>query len=313
MNGRYTRLSEERRGSRISRGNLTSMANRPNEPQKPPILLKPLNTGASRSRSPSPSRPLLPNGNGHVNAPLAHVETDEEVDDREVVNKPYPGVDDGFFTNNNDRDVPTIKPAAPEDSGNPEVEFINPKEPEDVYPPFDIQPRLGPDGDSNKPDEPDGAKPPASDPRSLQPAAPHPEFPASPGFRPWGLDWEVGNTLPSGESIPDLNVYQHKKTLAQGMMDLALFSANANQLRYVLETFNTHPYYYPSLILISISLLLQVAVGIGLIWNATYNVKDQKHLCIANKINNFTIIGVFLVTVINVFISAFGVAPAPAS
>lgn len=53
--------------------------------------------------------------------------------------------------------------------------------------------------------------------------------------------------------------------------------------------------------------LLQVAVGIGLIWNATYDVKDEKQICIANKINNFTVIGIFLVTVINVFISAFGV------
>lgn len=59
---------------------------------------------------------------------------------------------------------------------------------------------------------------------------------------------------------------------------------------------------------------LQIAVGVGLIWNARYNVKDEKEICIANKINNFTIIGIFLVTVVNVFISAFGVAnvaPAP--
>jgi hypothetical protein len=57
--------------------------------------------------------------------------------------------------------------------------------------------------------------------------------------------------------------------------------------------------------------LFQVAVGIGLIWNATYNVKNDKEICIANKINNFTIIGIFLITVINVFISAFGVANPP--
>ncbi|ENN78304.1 hypothetical protein YQE_05221, partial [Dendroctonus ponderosae] len=95
------------------------------------------------------------------------------------------------------------------------------------------------------------------------------------------------------------------------MMDLALFSANANQLRYVLETFKTHPYYYPSVSLIGISLLLQVAVGVGLIWNATYNIRDEKALCVANRVNNVTTICVFFVTVINVFISAFGVAPAP--
>lgn len=60
--------------------------------------------------------------------------------------------------------------------------------------------------------------------------------------------------------IPDVNVYQHKKTLAQGMMDLALLSANANQLRYVLESRSRHPYFYFSLTFISLSLLLQVSV-----------------------------------------------------
>ncbi|XP_030746734.1 uncharacterized protein LOC115875418 [Sitophilus oryzae] len=281
------------------------------------MMLKPLTNGTDRSRSPSPNavRPLLHiEGNNTSDAPLAHIETDDEHDDREVVNRPYPGVDDGFFTNGTNTE--NVKPSGEDDSGHPDVELINHKEPEDI-PTFSIVPRLGPDdNDGNpqvNPDQPDAAKPP-TDVAKVNPTG-LPDFPGSPGFRPWGYDFELGNgvnTLPSGETIPDLNVYQHKKTLAQGMMDLALFSANANQLRYVLETFRTHPYYYPSLALISISLLLQVAVGIGLVWNATYNVKDKKALCIANKINNFTIIGVFLVTVINVFISAFGVAPAPA-
>lgn len=42
-------------------------------------------------------------------------------------------------------------------------------------------------------------------------------------------------------------------------MDLALLSANANQLRYVVETYARHPYYWFSLISISISLILQVS------------------------------------------------------
>lgn len=58
--------------------------------------------------------------------------------------------------------------------------------------------------------------------------------------------------------MPDVNVYQQKKTLAQGMMDLALLSANANQLRYVLESYNNHPYFYASLTFITISIILQV-------------------------------------------------------
>lgn len=111
--------------------------------------------------------------------------------------------------------------------------------------------------------------------------------------------------------IPDVvNTYQQKKNLAQGMMDLALLSANANQLRYVLETFDRHPYAYVSLVLISCSLIFQVAVGIGLIMNSQYNVTKEDHIHKADKVNNYTVIGIFLITVINVFITSFGVADA---
>ncbi|XP_033160546.1 uncharacterized protein LOC117141284 isoform X2 [Drosophila mauritiana] len=107
--------------------------------------------------------------------------------------------------------------------------------------------------------------------------------------------------------IPDVNAYQHKKTLAQGMMDLALLSANANQLRYVLETSSQHPYFYPSLLFISLSIIFQIAVGVGLILNGQYNIKNGYDICRANRINNYTVIGIFIVTVVNVLISAFTV------
>lgn len=107
--------------------------------------------------------------------------------------------------------------------------------------------------------------------------------------------------------IPDVNAYQHKKTLAQGMMDLALLSANANQLRYVLETSSQHPYFYPSLLFISLSIIFQIAVGVGLILNGQYNIKNGHDICRANRINNYTVSGIFIVTVVNVLISAFTV------
>jgi len=92
------------------------------------------------------------------------------------------------------------------------------------------------------------------------------------------------------------------------MMDLALLSANANQLRYVLESFDRHPYYYFSLSFIIASLVIQVVVGIMLVLNSRYNVKNQDDICKADRINNFITIGILLITIINVFVSAFGVA-----
>ncbi|XP_047520983.1 ninjurin-A isoform X2 [Pieris napi] len=125
------------------------------------------------------------------------------------------------------------------------------------------------------------------------------------GYR-FNVDDRPGSPIPG--SIPDVNTYQQKKNLAQGMMDLALLSANANQLRYVLESASSHPYYYPSLTFIAMSIVLQIAVGVGLIMNSRYNVKDDKDICKADKINNFTVLGVFLITIVNVFITSFSVA-----
>lgn len=53
---------------------------------------------------------------------------------------------------------------------------------------------------------------------------------------------------------------------------------------------------------------LQVAVGVGLIWNSRYNVKSEDDICKADRISNYTIIGIFLITIVNVFIASFGVA-----
>lgn len=107
---------------------------------------------------------------------------------------------------------------------------------------------------------------------------------------------------------PDINVYQHKKTLAQGMMDLALLSANANQLRYVIEAREYHPYFYFSITFIVASLIFQVLVGIGLVLNSRYNIKEHADICKADKINNLITVAILLITIINVFVSAFGVA-----
>lgn len=191
-----------------------------------------------RSTQEDISRPLLEREVNASGPPLAGPETDTESDDRETVNKLNPGVDDGFFTTSTE-------------TPNPDVETI----------PLTPQPEAP--HSPNPRDNPNFGHFPANPGRS------HPgngrrdsNFPYAPGFGP-----EIGNIPerpqsefnPLGESIPDVNYYQQKKTLAQGMMDIALFSANANQLRYVLESYDRHPYYYPSVAFIGISLIIQVS------------------------------------------------------
>lgn len=215
-------------------------------------------------------------------------------DDDDALDVPFtrearPGVDDGFF----------------------------PVTANGFAPPSGIKPRLGDTEPTNtsidekRIDMPDG---PQTDPANgdipLVRRGSIP-FPYAPGFPPGSGVQVITDENNQPRIIPDVNVYQQKKNLAQGMMDLALLSANANQLRYVLESFERHPYYYFSVVFISFSLILQVAVGIGLIINSRYNVKNQDDICKADKINNYTTIGIFLITIVNVFIASFGVADAP--
>jgi hypothetical protein len=66
-----------------------------------------------------------------------------------------------------------------------------------------------------------------------------------------------------------------------------------------------HPYYMTSLVLIITSLVLQVVVGLGLLYSNGYNLKRGSDMKSANKFSNLSIIGVFFITIINVLISTF--------
>ena len=59
----------------------------------------------------------------------------------------------------------------------------------------------------------------------------------------------------------DVNRYATKKTIAQGMLDVALLTANASQLKYVLQLGeDKHDFYYLMLALIILSIILQVNI-----------------------------------------------------
>ncbi|XP_052743762.1 ninjurin-1 isoform X1 [Bicyclus anynana] len=60
----------------------------------------------------------------------------------------------------------------------------------------------------------------------------------------------------------DANRYATKKTVAQGMLDIALLTSNASQLKYVLQVGPKHEFYMLLLVLISVSIILQASAGI---------------------------------------------------
>ncbi|GAB0087043.1 uncharacterized protein DMENIID0001_013030 [Sergentomyia squamirostris] len=97
--------------------------------------------------------------------------------------------------------------------------------------------------------------------------------------------------------------YASKKSVAEGMMDIALLTANANQLRFII-TYNTESRtFYVSLSLLILSLVLQVSVGIALIFKRQMKIKGRKSE--ASHMNDYIVGGIFLVTVINVLAASF--------
>lgn len=64
----------------------------------------------------------------------------------------------------------------------------------------------------------------------------------------------------------NMNHYANKKSAAESMLDVALLMANASQLKAVLEQGPDFSFYTPIVTLISISLCLQVTVGVLLIF-----------------------------------------------
>uniref|UniRef100_A0A182QYF6 Ninjurin a n=1 Tax=Anopheles farauti TaxID=69004 RepID=A0A182QYF6_9DIPT len=109
----------------------------------------------------------------------------------------------------------------------------------------------------------------------------------------------------------ELSSFVQKKSFAQNMMDIALLSANTNQLRYVIDLGDRHPYYMTSLALIILSLLMQIVVGLAMLGLNRYNMKDRTEIKAASHMNNLSLVGVFLVTLLNVFISTFNGTGAP--
>ncbi|XP_026224542.1 ninjurin-1-like [Anabas testudineus] len=112
---------------------------------------------------------------------------------------------------------------------------------------------------------------------------------------------------PAAQPLLNMNHYANKKSAAESLLDVALLMANASQLKAVLEQGPNFSFYAPIITLISISLCLQVTVGILLIFIVRWNLNDEQKHWRLNTMENLATGLVFIIVVANVFITAFGV------
>ncbi|XP_021709007.1 ninjurin-2 [Aedes aegypti] len=117
---------------------------------------------------------------------------------------------------------------------------------------------------------------------------------------------EESSSEPNKSSKLDINSYATRKTFVQGMLDLALLTANAAQLKYLLTVGEAHQFYTLLLILVVTSISLQVLQAIIIVVLGTLlNINKIEEQRRSDIINNILICVSVLSVVINVIISAF--------
>lgn len=104
----------------------------------------------------------------------------------------------------------------------------------------------------------------------------------------------------------DADVYSTKKTVAQGFMDLALLSANADQLRNLVRTGDTDSVFFTvCVVFLSLSICLQVLIAIGLMLKGRYNINQPRQFRAAETVNNTVMVASVLLTAVNVLTTSF--------
>ncbi|KAL3063626.1 hypothetical protein OYC64_000040 [Pagothenia borchgrevinki] len=117
------------------------------------------------------------------------------------------------------------------------------------------------------------------------------------GPAPHGKEWRPMN----------INHYATKKSAAQSMLDVALLMANSSQLKSVLYVGPHYRFYLPLLVLLSLSITLQVMVGLLLVFIAVkYDLNDVRKHAKLNRMNNAATLFVFFTVLVNIFITALG-------
>lgn len=113
----------------------------------------------------------------------------------------------------------------------------------------------------------------------------------------FGFKAPKGPKAPTPPKTPGKNNMQppaRKKTMVQGMIDVALLSSNIGHLRDILDAGPEHKYYELSTYLISGSILLQMLIGVGI------TMLPPVKFC-----ENMLSLMIYIVLFLNLFITAF--------
>ncbi|KAH8267907.1 hypothetical protein KR026_010803 [Drosophila bipectinata] len=117
-----------------------------------------------------------------------------------------------------------------------------------------------------------------------------------------GNSYATNKYVAEGKYLVNKYIFFNYFIFITGLMDIALLSANANQLRFLIFYNDKASTYIYCLILVILSLVLQILVGITLIFKRRLKRFNGRSY---ERTNELLVMGVFLITVINIMLAAF--------
>lgn len=109
---------------------------------------------------------------------------------------------------------------------------------------------------------------------------------------------------------PTYSYYSRKRIVAEGLLDLGLLMANATQLKTLISVGNVQKYYWPILGATSLSIVIQIIIAVMLLVLGTVE-KGSNSSQRAIRLHHATVVLILIVTVINIFITAFWINVQP--
>ncbi|KAJ8301714.1 hypothetical protein KUTeg_020701 [Tegillarca granosa] len=103
-----------------------------------------------------------------------------------------------------------------------------------------------------------------------------------------------------------VTLYSKKKTIAEGLFDVALLMAYATLLKTLVTLGDSYRFYSAMMVMLILSIVLQFVIGIMLVYVGATEGKKEDDVR-TNRMHNATLILIFIVTFLNVFITAFGI------
>lgn len=108
------------------------------------------------------------------------------------------------------------------------------------------------------------------------------------------------------KDAPDgFNQYRNEKSFSQGLLDIALFTSNVNQLRAVTKNPASNFGFYFIVILLVLSIIFQIGIGLILLLSSRYNVNKEDERKTVYRMGSYVVSGVFLITIFNLIIAVF--------